>query len=261
MPSPLQPRKGVREDQLAELVESIREYGVIQPLIVREIGDKFELIAGERRWRACGKLEMTEIPVIVRTASDREVLEMALIENLQREDLNPIEEAEAYSRLAHEFQLKQEEIAQRVGKNRATVANAMRLLELAAGVKSLLIGGQLSVGHAKVLLALKDLALQFAVADQVVRRHLTVRATEQFVADASRNRSLPPHPPDSKKSSTLPQASEISQLEARLRERFSTKVVVHHGGKKGRIELEYYGNEDLDRILALMGLPPRYDVV
>jgi ParB family chromosome partitioning protein len=261
VPSPMQPRKGVREDQLAELVDSIREHGVIQPLIVREIGSKFEVIAGERRWRACGKLEMTEIPVIVRTATDREVLEMALIENLQREDLNPIEEAEAYSRLAHEFQLKQEEIAQRVGKNRATVANAMRLLELAPGVKSLLISGQLSVGHAKVLLALKDPALQFAVAEQVVRRHLTVRATEKFVADASKNGALPVHSPAARKSAGAAQPSEVTELEQRLRERFSTKVAIHYGGKKGRIELEYYGNDDLDRILGLMGLPARCDVL
>ncbi|MGI8605267.1 MAG: ParB/RepB/Spo0J family partition protein [Verrucomicrobiales bacterium] len=260
VPSPLQPRKSIREDQMGELVESIREHGVIQPLIVREVDSRFELIAGERRWRACGRLDMIEVPVIVRAASDREVLEMALIENLQREDLNPIEEAEAYSRLAREFELKQEEIAQRVGKNRATVANAMRLLDLAPEVKSLLINGQLSVGHAKVLLSLKDLALQAAAAEQVVRRGLTVRGTEQFVADASKSGSLPAHGPLSKHAVSARRA-EVSDLEDRLREHFSTKVGVHHGEKKGRIEIEYYGNADLERILGLMGLPSRYDVV
>jgi ParB family chromosome partitioning protein len=203
---------------------------------------------------------LRDVPVIVRTASDREVLEMALIENLQREDLNPIEEAEAYSRLAREFQLKQEEIAQRVGKNRATVANAMRLLELTAEVKGLLISGQLSVGHAKVLLALKDPALQTAVAGTVVRRALTVRATEQFVAEAGKAGSVPAQVPAGKKAASR-QPPEVADLEERLRTRFSTRVAIHHGEKKGRIEIEYYGNTDLDRILNLIGLPSRYDVL
>jgi ParB family chromosome partitioning protein len=261
VPSPLQPRKHIREEQLDELVESIREYGVIQPLIVRDVDGRFEIIAGERRWRACARLELREVPVIIRTASDREVLEMALIENLQREDLNPIEEAEAYSRLAREFELKQEEIAQRVGKNRATVANAMRLLELTASVKGLLIGGQLSVGHAKVLLALKDPDLQTAAAEQVVRRFLTVRATEQFVADAGKTGALPTQMPAGRKSPASRQPAEVTDLEERLRERLSTRVSIHHGEKKGRIEIEYYGNTDLDRILSLIGLPSRYDVL
>jgi ParB family chromosome partitioning protein len=181
-PSPLQPRKSIREEHLGELVESIREHGVIQPLIVREIDGHYELIAGERRWRACSRLGLAEVPVVLRTASDRDVLELALIENLQREDLNPIEEAEAYSRLAREFLLKQEDIARRVGKNRATIANAMRLLDLAPGVRDLLATGQLSVGHCKVLLGIKDAELQSAAATQILRRALTVRGTEAFVA-------------------------------------------------------------------------------
>jgi ParB family transcriptional regulator, chromosome partitioning protein len=263
-PSPLQPRKSVRDDQLAELVESIREHGVIQPLIVREIEGSYELIAGERRWRACGTLGLPDVPVILRSASDRDVLELALIENLQREDLNPIEEAEAYSRLAREFLLKQEEIAQRVGKNRATIANAMRLLELAPDVRSLLVGGQLSVGHGKVLLGLKDAALQTAAAEQVVRRGLTVRATERFVAEAGKRGALPSSPASTaQKPQSLARkaTAEVHDLEERLRERFATRVAVHHTEKKGRIEIEYYGNSDLDRILALLGLPSRYDVL
>ena len=262
VPSPLQPRKNLRQETLSDLVDSIREHGVIQPLIVREINGHFELIAGERRWRACTQLGLPEVPIIVRTASDRDVLEMALIENLQREDLNAIEEAEAYARLAREFQLKQEEIAQRVGKNRATVANAIRLLELATQVKDLLAGGQLSVGHAKVLLSLKDAGLQEAAAEQIVRRGLTVRATEQLVADASKQGKVPADasPPQARKPAAG-RTPEVRDLEEKLRERFATKVSIHHGEKKGRVEIEYYGNTDLDRILALMGLTSRYDML
>ena len=155
IPSPLQPRKHFTDDALDELVDSIREHGVIQPLIVRRVGDKLELIAGERRWRACQKVGVATVPVIEREASDRDVLEMALIENLQREDLNPIEEADAYVRLAKDFGMTQEDIAARVGKNRATVANSMRLLDLATEAREHLIGGRISIGHAKVILAIK----------------------------------------------------------------------------------------------------------
>jgi ParB family chromosome partitioning protein len=268
VPSPLQPRKNLREETLVDLEDSIREHGVIQPLIVREVNGHYELIAGERRWRACGRLGLPEIPIIVRTASDRDVLEMALIENLQREDLNAIEEAEAYARLAREFQLKQEEIAQRVGKNRATVANAIRLLDLSQDVKDLLAGGQLSVGHAKVLLSLKDGALQSAAATQIVRRGLTVRATENLVTEATRQGAVPADPAGSPatpgRKGQPPRGGgspEIRELEEKLRERFATKVAIHHGDKKGRLEIEYYGNTDLDRILALMGLTSRYDML
>src|SRR6478672_7710233 len=155
VPSPLQPRKEFQPEMLTELMESIREHGIIQPLIVRRVNGKLELIAGERRFRASRELGLKEIPVIVREASDKDVLEMALIENLQREGLNPIEEAQAYQRLAREFNLRQEDIAQRVGKNRATVANAIRLLDLPLSVQGFLREGKLSTGHAKVLLALK----------------------------------------------------------------------------------------------------------
>jgi ParB family chromosome partitioning protein len=269
VPSPLQPRKNLREETLSDLVDSIREHGVIQPLIVREVNGHYELIAGERRWRACTRLGLSEIPIIVRTASDRDVLEMALIENLQREDLNAIEEAEAYARLAREFSLKQEEIAQRVGKNRATVANAIRLLDLTTDVKDLLAGGQLSVGHAKVLLSLKEGELQTAAANQIVRRGLTVRATEQLVSEAGKQGKVPADAASAaagapgRKTTAGRQGGtpEIRELEEKLRERYATKVAIHHGDKKGRVEIEYYGNTDLDRILALMGLTSRYDML
>jgi len=168
VPSPLQPRTQFVESPLDDLVESIRQHGIIQPLIVRAVNGKLELIAGERRWRASRKLGLATVPVIEREASDRDVLEMALIENLQREDLNPMEEAAGYVRLAKEFSLKQEEIAGRVGKSRASVANAMRLLDLHRDVQSLVAQGRLSVGHAKAILSIKDQDTQLLASDQIL---------------------------------------------------------------------------------------------
>ena len=254
VPSPLQPRHQFVEAPLDDLVESIRQHGIIQPLIVRRVDGKLELIAGERRWRASKKLGLATVPVIEREASDRDVLEMALIENLQREDLNPMEEAAGYVRLAKEFSLKQEEIAGRVGKSRASVANAMRLLDLHQDVQTLVAQARLSVGHAKAILSIKDHASQLLASDQILRRKLTVRAAEKlaqtFLAESS------PASADLKKSA--PPKEEDAQLRAvtnRLREAFATHVVIHHAAKKGRIEIEYYGNDDLQRILDLLGLP------
>jgi len=250
VPSPLQPRKHFTDDALDELVESIREHGVIQPLIVRRVGEKLELIAGERRWRACQKVGVATVPVIEREASDRDVLEMALIENLQREDLNPIEEADAYVRLARDFGMTQEEIAGRVGKNRATVANSMRLLDLSAEAREHLIGGRISIGHAKVLLAIKAEEEQTLIAAQVVKRGLTVRATEKLV-----NEHLNPEKERVVKPGRSNQLSAaLSEVQEQLRERLATQVQIHHGTKKGRIEIEYYSNEDLARLLDLMGV-------
>ena len=250
-PSSLQPRKHSREDQLGELVDSIREHGVIQPLIVRSIGDdRLELIAGERRWRACQRIDgLASVPVIIREASDKEVLEMALIENLQREDLDPIEEAQAYVRLSKEFDMRQEDIARRVGKNRATVANAMRLLELDPEVQTHLAQGRLSVGHAKVLLALKEPESQKSAADTVVKRGLTVRATERLLqhmqAPSQASAKV-------KGASALPPA--LVEIQNRLRGHLATSVRVISKGNKGRIEIEYYNDEDLERVLELIGL-------
>ena len=184
VPSPLQPRKAFRGEQLLELVESIREHGIIQPLIVRKRDNKYELIAGERRWRAAGQVGLKDAPVIVREAGDQEVLELAIIENIQREDLNPIEEAEAYHLLAKKFGLKQDEIARKVAKSRAAVANSMRLLELAPCVRDYLIQGLISVGHAKVLLGAKTHEEQTLLADAILkgRRKLTVREAEKALA-------------------------------------------------------------------------------
>ncbi|MDP9291639.1 MAG: ParB/RepB/Spo0J family partition protein, partial [Verrucomicrobiota bacterium] len=175
-PTPLQPRSEFPTDRLQELVDSIREHGVIQPLIVRRNRDQFELIAGERRWRAAREVGLAEAPVIVREASDQEVLELALIENLQREDLNPMEESIAFTRLAREFGLKQDDIARKVGKSRAAVANSMRLLDLAPEIQSWVAHKRISVGHAKVLLSLKSHDEQLHIADAVMRHNYTVRA-------------------------------------------------------------------------------------
>jgi ParB family chromosome partitioning protein len=252
VPSPLQPRKRFHEENLGELVESIREHGVIQPLIVRRVGGSYELIAGERRWRASTKLGLAQVPVIVREASDRDVLEMALIENLQREDLDAIEEAEAYARLAREFGLKQEEIAQRVGKNRATVSNAMRLLDLDAEVQTLVSRKLLSPGHAKAILGLKTKAEQRMLADLVVKKKLNVRDTEKLVSETINGKTVAKKAAQGKVS---PQAETyIRRIQDQLRSRFATNVAIQHGEKRGKIEIEYYGDEDLGRVLELMGV-------
>ncbi len=251
--SPFQPRSEFRGERLLELVESIREHGIIQPLIVRKRDNKYELIAGERRWRAAEQLGLKEAPVIVREAQDQEVLELALIENIQREDLNPIEEAVAYQRLAKEFGLKQDDIAQKVGKSRAAVANSMRLLELAPSVQSWLTQGRISVGHAKVLLGAKTHEEQTLLADAILRGNLTVRATEKLLAShlAQQNN------PRAARAAAAPAsgvAPAVLHLQNRLQQHLSTHVVISHGEKRGKIEIEYYGNDDLQRLLALFGL-------
>ena len=252
VPSPLQPRAHFIDAPLDDLVDSIRQHGIIQPLIARLVDGKHELIAGERRWRASKKLGLTTVPVIERAASDRDVLEMALIENLQREDLNPIEEAAGYVRLAKEFTLKQEEIATRVGKSRASVANAMRLLDLHPDIQSNLAQGQITVGHAKAILALKDADTQKLAADQIIRRKLTVRAAEKLTQSLLAN---PSGEADPKKSPPKEVDIHIRALTKRLQEYLATYVAINHSTKKGRIEIEYYGNDDLQRILELIRLP------
>ena len=254
VPSPLQPRKRFHEENLGELVDSIREHGVIQPLIVRPVGGKYELIAGERRWRACTQLKLPKVPVILREASDQDVLEMALIENLQREDLDPLEEAEAYARLAREFGLRQEEIAQRVGKNRTTVSNAMRLLDLDPEVQTLVSRRMLSSGHAKAILGIKTKAEQRMLADLVVRKKLNVRETEKLVSDTINGKTTAKK---TVKSKLAPQVETyLRRIQDQLRSRYATNVAIQHGEKRGKIEIEYYGNEDLGRVIELMGIKP-----
>jgi ParB family chromosome partitioning protein len=254
--SPLQPRTVFHEENLDELVESIKEHGIIQPLIVRRRGETFELIAGERRWRAARRLGLVEAPIIVREASDQYVLELALIENLQREDLNPIEEARAFARLAKEFGLRQEDIAQKVGKSRAAVANSMRLLDLDEQVQSYLTQDRISVGHAKVLLALKSHEEQRLLGEEIIRRTLTVRAAEKLVADHFAKSGVGKPTRNGTPTSPVPLAPAVQHLQNRLQQHLATHVSVRHGDKRGHIEIEYYGNDDLQRILALIGLEP-----
>jgi ParB family chromosome partitioning protein len=255
VPSTLQPRKDFGREALQELIDSIRQHGIIQPLIVRQAGARFELIAGERRWRAAQEIGLATVPAIVRTANDLEVLELSLIENLQRADLNPIEEAQGYARLANEFGMRQEDIALKVGRSRAAVANALRLLDLHPQVQVWLAQNLLSVGHAKVLLALKASEEQLLAAETVLRRNATVRSTERLVArqlgiGRSRRRSR-------RVAVELSAVgTAVEDLQNRLQQHLATHVAIHHGDKRGRIEIEYYGTDDLQRVVAALGLPP-----
>jgi ParB family chromosome partitioning protein len=256
VPSPLQPRKEFGHDALQELTDSIRQHGIIQPLIVREVAGQYELIAGERRWRAAQEVGLAQAPVILRSATDLEVLELSLIENLQRTDLNPIEEAQGYARLATEFGLRQEDIASRVGRSRAAVANAMRLLDLHPQIQVWLTQGLLSVGHAKVLLGLKHQEEQLLVAQTVLRRSATVRNTERLVA-----RQLGATKPRRKRRGGEAAATPatVEDLQERLQQHLGTRVTIHHGEKRGRIEIEYYGNDDLQRVVTALGLDETAD--
>ncbi len=251
VPSALQPRKDFGRDALQELIDSIRQHGIIQPLIVRQVGGRFELIAGERRWRAAQEAGLSQAPVIIRSASDMEVLELSLIENLQRADLNPIEEAHGYARLANEFGMRQEDVALKVGRSRAAVANAMRLLDLHPQVQIWLAQALLSVGHAKVLLALKVPEEQLLAAETVLRRNATVRSTERLVA---RQLGIGRSRRKQRAAEQAVTSAAIEDLQNRLQEQLATHVTIHHGEKRGRIEIEYYGNDDLQRIVTALGL-------
>ncbi|HEX4707113.1 MAG TPA: ParB/RepB/Spo0J family partition protein [Candidatus Udaeobacter sp.] len=255
VPSTLQPRKDFEREALQELSDSIRQHGIIQPLIVRQVGARFELIAGERRWRAAQELGLATVPAIVRTASDLQVLELSLIENLQRADLNPIEEAQGYARLANEFGMRQEDVAVKVGRSRAAVANALRLLDLHPQVQVWLAQNLLSVGHAKVLLALKQTEEQLLCAETVLRRNATVRYTERLVARQlgivrGRRRSR------RATADVNTTATAVEDLQNRLQQHLATHVTIHHGDRRGRIEIEYYGSDDLQRVVTALGLPP-----
>jgi ParB family chromosome partitioning protein len=252
-PSALQPRKEFSDEALRELADSIREQGIVQPLIVRENGGFFELIAGERRWRASQLLGLPEVPVIVRMADDRTVLELALIENLQRENLNALEEALGYAQLAEQFKLTQEEIAVKVGKSRAAVANATRLLKLPASVQSLIRTGRISVGHAKVILGLADEKSQLLAAERVVKDGLNVRQAEGLIAKLQ-SRS-PKSPADAAwKNAIVPIDSNIGRLEEKLREKFGTKVRLKYAKGKGAVEIAFFSDDELQGILENLGI-------
>lgn len=242
-PNPNQPRKQFHPGELDDLVASVREKGVLQPVLVRRRGDEWELVAGERRWRAARKLGLLSIPAVEVKATDAEALEIALVENLQRTDLSPLEEAEGYQRLQQEFQMTQERIAHRVGKDRATVANALRLLKLPPSVKRLLAEGKLTAGHARVLVGLGDAAAQARLAERIVREGWSVREAERHVQEKRRASGEMPAKADRKDPNTV-------QLETDLGKWLGTKVAVHSDGKgRGHLRIEYYTLEDLDRIL------------
>jgi ParB family chromosome partitioning protein len=243
VPNEYQPRKVFNDDKLQELAASIKEQGVIQPIIVHRTGSGFQLIAGERRWRASRLAGLKTIPALVKEATKRELLEMALIENIQREDLNPLEAAEAYKRLQDEFKLTQEDLAKRVGKERSTVTNFLRLLGLPKEVKHDLSTGTLSMGHAKALLSLDRVRDQLQVAAMIVKKGLSVRESEAL---ASRLKN----PPKERKSR---QHQELKAVEEKLRKALGTKVSITSKAKGGRIVIEYYSPEELDRILEKIG--------
>ena len=246
--SPFQPRRHFDEQQIEELAASIRERGLIQPLVVRKVNGSFELIAGERRLRAITKLGQTSVKVVVHEATDQEVAELALIENLQRADLTPLEEAEQYRLLQEKFGMKQETIAQHVGKSRAVVANMVRLLDLVPAVREMLESQQLTVGHAKVLLQLKDAHQQIMAAQRILRSTLTVRQTEQLVRNL-----LNPTVPPPREDPQLPEA--YARVCSKLSQDFGTKVNIAMKGKSsGVIEIPYAGREELVRILQIFGI-------
>jgi ParB family chromosome partitioning protein len=251
-PSALQPRKEFSEESLRELADSIREQGIVQPLIVRERDGYFELIAGERRWRAAQLLNLPEVPIITREADDRSVLELALIENLQRENLNPLEEAHGYAQLAEQFHLTQEEISTKVGKSRAVVANAMRLLKLPAPVQDFLREGRISVGHAKVILGITDEKDQKLAAERVIKEGLNVRQTEGLVAKLSKRGERKAVRPET---ISIPVGDpHVADLEAKLREVFATKVQLKYDHGKGTLEISFLSDAELERILQILGV-------
>lgn len=247
-PNREQPRKDFSEEQLQELADSIRQYGVLQPLLVQKKGDLYEIIAGERRWRAAKMAGLKEIPVVVREYGKQQAMEIALIENVQREDLNPIEEAIAYQRLMQEFNLKQEEIAERVSKNRSTITNSMRLLNLVPEIQQMLIDGLISSGHARALLAVSDPVQQLALADRIIKDHLSVREVEKAVKALGKI-------PKEKKKEKEDVALELifKNLEERMKTVVGTKVNINRKDRsKGKIEIEYYSEAELERIVELI---------
>lgn len=246
-PNREQPRKNFDEDALQELADSIKQFGLLQPILVQDRGDHYEIIAGERRWRASRLAGLTEVPVIIRNYTEQEIVEISLIENIQREDLNPIEEAQAYKRLLTEFHLKQDEVAERVSKSRAAVTNSVRLLKLSDEVQRMVIDDMISTGHARALLAIEDPEEQYNLAQRVFDEKLSVRDVEKLV----RNLGKPAKP---KKQDNKALQAIYSNLEEKLKARLGTKVTVTgKGDGSGKLEIEFYSHEDLDRLVDLLG--------
>lgn len=250
-PNREQPRKNFDEDALVELSESIKQFGVLQPLLVQDKKDYYEIIAGERRWRAAKLAGLKEVPVIIKDLTDIEIVEYALIENIQRENLNPIEEAFAYKRLLTEFNLKQDEVAERVSKSRTAVTNSMRLLKLDERVQQMVIDDMISTGHARALLGIEDKEKQFATAQKIFDEKLSVRETEKLVKKIQKEKDTP----ETAKKELDPQLTTICRdLEEKMKHILGTKVAINQkNDKKGKIEIEYYSMDELDRIIDLFG--------
>ncbi len=252
-PNRKQPRKNFDEDSLQELSDSIKQVGLIQPILVQDRKDHYEIIAGERRWRAAKMAGLKEVPVIIRNYSEQEIMEISLIENIQREDLNPIEEAQAYKRLLEEFNLKQDEVAERVSKSRTAVTNSMRLLKLGEKVQQMVIDEMISTGHARALLAVEDQEEQYELAQKIFDEKLSVREVEKLVKNL--------HKPEKVQKKQENQTMQViyQDIEDKLKQRLSTKVTVTSKGEGyGKIEIEFYNHEDLDRLLDIIGEKGRY---
>ena len=241
-----QPRKNFDEDALLELSDSIKQFGVSQPLLVRKRKDYYEIIAGERRWRAAKLAGVKEVPVIEKEYTDQEILEIGLIENIQRENLNPIEEAIAYKRLLEEFNLKQDEVAERVSKSRTAVTNSMRLLKLSDKVQQMIIDDMISTGHARALLAIDDPELQYTLANKIFDEKLSVRETEKLVKEIK-------NPKKPKEKKPVANSFIYQDLEEKMKSVFGTKVSIASKGKgKGKIEIEYYSDDELEHLFDMM---------
>lgn len=245
-PNREQPRKSFGEDALMELAESIKQFGLLQPILVQNKDTHYEIIAGERRWRAAKLAGLKEVPVIIKNLTDQEVVEISLIENIQREDLNPIEEAQAYKRLLTEFHLKQDEVAERVSKSRTAVTNSMRLLKLCDEVQQMLINEMLSTGHARALLAIEDPEEQYSIAQRVFDEKMSVRDVEKLVKNLHK-----PEKPKKKENKSL--EAIYQSIEDRLKESLGTKVSISSKENgSGKIEIEFYNHEDLDRLMECL---------
>lgn len=246
-PNREQPRKNFDEDALLELSESLKQYGVLQPLLVQDKKDYYEIIAGERRWRAAKLAGLKEVPVIIKNLTEQEIVEISLIENIQRENLNPIEEALAYKRLLNEFNLKQDEVAERVSKSRTAVTNSMRLLKLDERVQQMVIDDLISTGHARALLGIADNEQQYVLAQQIFDEKLSVRETEKLVKKLQKQKPEKPKQPVDDSMSVF-----YEDMEQKLKAIMGTKVAIHQkDNQKGKIEIDYYSTDELERIMEL----------
>ena len=245
-PNRNQPRKNFDEDALLELSESIKQFGIIQPLVVQKRKDYYEIIAGERRWRVAKMAGLKEVPVIIKDYTDQEIVEISLIENIQREDLNPIEEAQAFKRLLTEFHLKQDEVAEKVSKSRTAVTNSMRLLKLDERVQQMVIDDMLSTGHARALLTTDDKEQQYSLANKIFEEKMSVREVEHMMQALQKPKT------EKKRKEEVPNKFIYEDVEEKLKNILGTKVSVNHKkNNKGKIEIEYYSNEELERLLEL----------